>query len=568
MASMIRGVRTSIALALAVAILTPASALADEASNTASNDTNDDVIETVVTQQKDDEVALGEQGDDQEPMLDSDTADAENADNPVVDPTQDCELGDEDDLDAGAEEPHDGITVSDDSMPQTQAAESTEPVEDEPTETAEEEEADVPTGHFEKPGDGYTYYRDETGKLAKWSRTIDGKLYYFDGAGRMFTGWLTWNDDKTRSYFDPTKGGAAATGFKKDGGATYYLSPKSYRTVRWSQDIEGSRYYFDGTGRMATGWLAWNDDKTRSYFDPTKGGAAATGFKKDGGATYYLSPKSYRTVRWFQTINGNEYYFSGACKMATGIVTWAKDGSAALFGSNGAKVTSGWATMGDNRYYARNGSLVRYRQKIDNEEYYFYSSYAMHKGWIKWPKTGTWSYYDTKTGIKDESLENKWLLVMQDHIAQVAEHFASHDAHGYSQPNRGAGGSEAIELKDGTQVTISKADVDCSEMVRQCVNAVLGYNVIKYMDTRCEDSLLRAKGFVRMAFNANSVQRGDVLWRYGHTAVALGDNKQAEAFCDENHDIYGPIRGDNNGAEVAVNPLRTTGYWTYIYRFL
>jgi glucan-binding YG repeat protein len=500
---MIRGVRTSIALALAVAILTPASALADEASNTASNDTNDDVIETVVTQQKDDEVALGEQGDDQEPMLDSDTADAENADNPVVDPTQDCELGDEDDLDAGAEEPHDGITVSDDSMPQTQAAESTEPVEDEPTETAEEEEADVPTGHFEKPGDGYTYYRDETGKLAKWSRTIDGKLYYFDGAGRMFTGWLTWNDDKTRSYFDPTKGGAAATGFKKDGGATYYLNPKSYRTVRWSQ-----------------------------------------------------------------TINGKEYYFNGACKMATGIVTWARDGSTALFGSNGAKVTSGWATMGGNRYYARNGSLVRYRQKIDNEEYYFYSSYAMHKGWIKWPKTGTWSYYDIKTGIKDESLENKWLLVMQDHIAQVAEHFASHDAHGYSQPNRGAGGSEAIELKDGTQVTISKADVDCSEMVRQCVNAVLGYNVIKYMDTRCEDSLLRAKGFVRMAFNANSVQRGDVLWRYGHTAVALGDNKQAEAFCDENHDIYGPIRGDNNGAEVAVNPLRTTGYWTYIYRFV
>lgn len=157
-------------------------------------------------------------------------------------------------------------------------------------------------------------------------------------------------------------------------------------------------------------------------------------------------------------------------------------------------------------------------------------------------------------------------LSVPERIAQVAEHFARHDAHGYSQPNRGTGGTERVTLSDGTKVTVTSSDVDCSEMVRQCVNAALSGNYrapIAYMWTGNEDEELRAQGFVRMDYSASKVRRGDILWVKGHTGVALGGGKQADAHGDEVGGITGPRRGDQTGREVEVRDLRS---WTYIYR--
>lgn len=157
-------------------------------------------------------------------------------------------------------------------------------------------------------------------------------------------------------------------------------------------------------------------------------------------------------------------------------------------------------------------------------------------------------------------------LSVPERIAQVAEHFAKHGSHGYSQPNRGTGGVETIALSDGTKVTVTDSDVDCSEMVRQCVNAALSGNYrapIAYMWTGNEDEELRAQGFVRMAYSPAAVRRGDILWVKGHTGVALGNGKQADAHGDEVGGITGPRRGDQTGREVEVRDLRS---WTYIYR--
>lgn len=157
-------------------------------------------------------------------------------------------------------------------------------------------------------------------------------------------------------------------------------------------------------------------------------------------------------------------------------------------------------------------------------------------------------------------------LSVPERIAQVAEHFARHDSHGYSQPNRGTGGTEQVTLSDGTEVTVTDSDVDCSEMVRQCVNCALSGNYrapIAYMWTGNEDEELRAQGFVRMAYSPTAVRRGDVLWVKGHTGVALGNGRQADAHGDEVGGITGPRRGDQTTHEVEVRDLRS---WTYIYR--
>ena len=155
-------------------------------------------------------------------------------------------------------------------------------------------------------------------------------------------------------------------------------------------------------------------------------------------------------------------------------------------------------------------------------------------------------------------------LSVPERIAQIAEHFAEHDSHGYSQPNRGTGGTETITLSDGSKVSVTSFDVDCSEMVRQCVNGGLGKKAIAYMWTGNEDEELKAQGFTRMGYSASKVQRGDVLFVSGHTGVALGNGKQADAHGDEYGGITGPNRGDQTGHEVQVRSLRS---WTYIYRY-
>lgn len=158
-------------------------------------------------------------------------------------------------------------------------------------------------------------------------------------------------------------------------------------------------------------------------------------------------------------------------------------------------------------------------------------------------------------------------LSVPERIAQVAEHFARHNAHGYSQPNRGSGDLETVTLSDGSTVRVTDSDVDCSEMVRQCVNAALSGTCggpIAYMWTGNENAELTDHGFERMAYSASRVRRGDVLWVEGHTGVALGNGLQADAHGDEYGGLSGPNRGDQTGHEVEVRPLRS---WTYIYRY-
>lgn len=188
----------------------------------------------------------------------------------------------------------------------------------------------------------------------------------------------------------------------------------------------------------------------------------------------------------------------------------------------------------------------------------------------------SYAYKDYPSIIKAAGLngytkrkEATMALSVPERIAQTAEHIARHDVHGYSQNNRaGDGTTETITLSDGSKVTLHGGDYDCSEMARVCVNCALtgnGSKPIGYMWTGDEDEKLKAQGFTRMSFSASKVRRGDVLWVKGHTGVALGNGKQADAHGDEYGGITGPNRGDQTTHEVEVRDLRTS--WTYIYRY-
>ncbi|TJW11376.1 L,D-transpeptidase family protein [Parvibacter caecicola] len=247
---------------------------------------------------------------------------------------------------------------------------------------------------FVKQGNS-TYYLDPLSyRSVKWGKAINGAFYYFNGKGQMYTGgWLTWNHDGSKSYFGPD--GKALTGWQTIGGKKYYFDLSTFKAYKWVHIIDGDLYYFNGNCQMHTGWLTWNDDKSKSFFDQS--GRAVSGFQKLGSSTYYLDPSTKRSAKWVRVINGNQYYFNGNGQMVTGPVTWKADGTVSVFASDGKMVKSGWVTSGGHKYYidSKTQRAVKWQQKIGDNYYYFNGKCRMHTGWLKWNGVNEWSYFDS-----------------------------------------------------------------------------------------------------------------------------------------------------------------------------
>ena len=194
---------------------------------------------------------------------------------------------------------------------------------------------------------GKTYYYGADGQPVKWSQKIGGSWYYFNGAGVMQRGWITWRDG-TKSYFDWD--GKALTGWRSFGGVKYYFDPATGVSKRWSQRIDGKWYYFDGKSVMQKGWVTWSDG-TKSYFHPDSSGhaAALTGWRSFSGVKYYFDSSTGKSLRWGQKISGNFYYFNSSSQMHRGWLTWS-DGKKSYFNSNGCAL-AGWQSLAGKRYY-------------------------------------------------------------------------------------------------------------------------------------------------------------------------------------------------------------------------
>ena len=134
----------------------------------------------------------------------------------------------------------------------------------------------------------------------RWEKRIGGKVYYFDADCHMWTGWLTWKKDQTRSYFGAD--GAALSGWQTVGGRRYYFDPKNWcHGYRWEHWMGGKLYYFDSDCHMWTSWLKWNADGTYSYFGSD--GAMYTGKQKISGYTY-----DFGTTGKIKPVNGKIGY--------------------------------------------------------------------------------------------------------------------------------------------------------------------------------------------------------------------------------------------------------------------
>ena len=236
--------------------------------------------------------------------------------------------------------------------------------------------------------DGRAYYYGADGSAVIWTQRIDGKIYYFNGQHQMHAGWLTWNADSRKSYFNLGSDGRAPalTGWQQLSGKWYYFDPATGKSLRWGQKVKGSDgeehfFYFDGASVMQEGWVTWNADGRKSYFSYGSG-RAKTGWQQLSGKWYYFDPATGKSLRWGQRIGGNFFYFNERSEMVEGWVTWNADGRKSYFASGSGRALLGWQTLGGKRYYfdPDTGKSLIGTHVIDGEKYVFGDDSALIGG--------------------------------------------------------------------------------------------------------------------------------------------------------------------------------------------
>lgn len=147
---------------------------------------------------------------------------------------------------------------------------------------------------------------------------------------------------------------------------------------------------------------------------------------------------------------------------------------------------------------------------------------------------------------------------MTEKMVKIAEEIANDDSHGYSQYNR------------------TGPDYDCASLVYYAVYSA-GYRPSKaWFNTGNMAQALKDAGFAEISnidlSNSANLQRGDILWRAGHTEIYAGNKKIIGATSSETGGIHGQP-GDQTGNEIRIRDYyyktkikNKVIFWTKIFR--
>ena len=255
---------------------------------------------------------------------------------------------------------------------------------------------------------GKTYFFGDDSYALQWGQTIDGKFYYFDADFSMYTGWLTWKSDGSKSYFDSD--GAALTGWQTIDGKRYYFDPENYcHSYLWGHEIDDKFYYFDADGSMYIGLLTWKSDGSKSYFGSD--GVMTSGWQTWQGKRYYIDPSTMRAVKWTQVIDGKTYYFDEDCSMYIGWLKWKNSDLFSYYGSDGVMATGLWIIDGAKYDFGSSGKIIIDAVKVNMcskaQQYYSSTPYLIlvdrsnHKVGVFRGSLDNWSlvyYWSCTTG--------------------------------------------------------------------------------------------------------------------------------------------------------------------------
>lgn len=215
-----------------------------------------------------------------------------------------------------------------------------------------------------------------------WYRNADGS--YPKSTWKLINGsWYYFESD-----------GWMATGWKKLGGEWYYLTSSGAMATGWVK-LNGKYYFMNGSGVMQHDtWVdngayyvnsdgVWVEGKTSQNRAESSRTDSAAGWVSGGGRWWYREADgSYPRNSW-KVINGSWYYFDGSGWMVTG---WLKRASGWYYlePGNGNMVT-GWRKIGGTWYYLNpgNGDMATGWTTIGGTRYYMNQDGAMVVGWLQ-----------------------------------------------------------------------------------------------------------------------------------------------------------------------------------------
>ena len=171
------------------------------------------------------------------------------------------------------------------------------------------------------------------------------------------------------SWFYASASGALTTGWLNDRGTWYYLDPVTGQMKTGRHQVGSVFYLFDGSGAMRTGWVEMSD----GWHYATTYGAEVHGWLSDRGAWYYLDPATGIMATGERTIGGNSYEFASNGAMLTG---WQKRADGWHYRKPSGEVGLGWQRVGLDWYYLdpATGIMANAGRTIDGKWYNFLSS--------------------------------------------------------------------------------------------------------------------------------------------------------------------------------------------------
>ena len=242
-----------------------------------------------------------------------------------------------------------------------------------------------------------------------------------DGPAQESVKWnLGWNSfDGNWFYVDSVNPVSLHSGWLYTNGAWYWLDPSTHAMAIGLHECNGSAYWFNGSGAMATGWVL--DGGTWYY--ATGSGALASGWLNLNGAWYWLDPSTHAMATGVQTIGSCEYIFNSTGKMmancwSNGDGSWmyhsSSSGAIDLKGimtdsgiqliDDDGNARTGWIESQGARYYcSASGVILTGWQQIAGSWYYFNPDGRMATGWLN--DGSNWYWLDSASG----AMKTGWL---------------------------------------------------------------------------------------------------------------------------------------------------------------
>lgn len=184
----------------------------------------------------------------------------------------------------------------------------------------------------------------------------------------------SWRHINGSWYWFDDEGRMAQDGLVQVGDATYAFSSSGAMRVGWYLDSTGSTSawrYFSGSGALVKGWLS------------------------DGGRWYWLDPADGSMATGLKECNGTPYIFNSSGAMLSS--QWALIDNNWYYADSNGLLHGGWLLLGNSWYYLDPGSHIMLTGfvQVGSSTYFLTSSGAMATGWAL--ADGTW-YYAASNG--------------------------------------------------------------------------------------------------------------------------------------------------------------------------